>query len=377
MKKTAITVLKFAVSFGILFFIANKVGARNLWETLRETNLAFFAAAVLTYLGVQALSTYRWYLLLRPLRLQIPFTRILSMYFLGMYFNLFLPTAIGGDAVRIYYLNKEIKSLSKSSMTVFLDRDLGMCALLLIATVVAALAGTAINGVALAPIFALIMLAFALANLAIFYKPTYDLLHKLLSLTKMKSVDEKVEKLFKSVNAYRGQYGVISGAVILSLIIQMGGIFANVLVARSIGITTANGWVDFLVFIPAISLISMNPLSVAGTGWREYSYIILFASVGVTDHLAASLGLLWLGVMIAISLPGGVIYVLQGINRKEIEQEISLHDNDTGELEAPAHEFGKDHPAKKDEFGREARQTGEEARQQLAISDDALEPGKP
>ena len=84
---------------------------------------------------------------------------------------------------------------------------------------------------------------------------------------------------------------------------------------------------DFLVFIPAISLIDMNPLSVAGTGWREYSFIILFQSVGAEEHAAASLGLLWLGVIVP-RVCGGIIYVMQGINRKELEQEISQHEND-------------------------------------------------
>jgi uncharacterized protein (TIRG00374 family) len=311
MKKTVITVLKFVVSFGILFFIARKVGAQTLWETLRKAHLWPFVAAILSYFAVQGLSAYRWFILLRPLGLKISYLRILSLYFLGMYFNLFLPTAIGGDAVRIYYLHKEARRLSHATASVFLDRDLGMGALLIMATIVAAFAGTSINGVALAPIFAVISVAFILANLAIFYRPTYNLLHRLLSLTKMKSVDDKVESLFNSVNAYRGQGKVLGIALLLSLIIQVGGVYSNILVAESIGLKTANGMFDFLVFIPAISLISMNPISVAGTGWREYSYKVLFESVGATEPQAVALGLLWLGVMVATSLPGGIIYVLK------------------------------------------------------------------
>ncbi len=311
MKKTVITVVKFIVSFGILFFIARKVGAKNLWETLRAAHLYYFAAAILAYFIVQGLSAYRWYVLLKPLGLKIGYPKILSLYFLGIYFNLFLPTAIGGDAVRIYYLHKEAKRLSHSTASVFLDRDLGMGALLIMATIVATFAGTSLNGVALAPIFGLISIAFILANLAIFYRPTYNLLHRALSLTKMKSVDEKVESLFNSVNAYRGQGKVLTIALLLSLIIQVGGVYANILVAKSIGLQTANGWLDFLVFIPAISLISMNPISVAGTGWREYSYQVLFKSVGASELSAAALGLLWLGVMVATSLPGGIIYILK------------------------------------------------------------------
>ena len=311
MKKTVITVLKFLVSFGILAYIANKVGAAALWETIRKAHLFPFIAAVLSYFVVQGLSAYRWYLLLKPLGLKIGFPRILSLYFLGMYFNLFLPTAIGGDAVRVYYLHKEAKRLSHATASVFLDRDLGMGALLLIATLVATFAGTSINGVALAPIFALISIAFIAANLVIFYKPSYNLLHRLLSKTKMQSVDHKVESLFTSVNAYRGQSKLMLAAFIISCVIQVGGIYSNILVAQAIGMTTQNGWFDFLVFIPAISLISMNPLSVAGTGWREYSYKIFFHSVGASETQAAALGLLWLGVMIITSLPGGIIYIFQ------------------------------------------------------------------
>jgi len=316
MKKTVITVLKFAVSFGILAYIANKVGAATLWSTIRDTHISYFIIAVLSYFVVQGLSAYRWYLLLKPLGLKIGFPRILALYFLGMYFNLFLPTAIGGDAVRVYYLHKEAKRLSHATASVFLDRDLGMGALLLIATLVAAFAGTSINGVALAPIFVLISIAFIAANLAIFYRPTYNLLHRLMSKTKMESVDHKVESLFSSVNAYRGQSKLMLAAFVISMIIQIGGVGSNMLIADAIGMQTKNGWIDFLVFIPAISLISMNPLSVAGTGWREYSYKIFFASVALAEAnvavaQAATLGLLWLAVMIITSLPGGIIYILK------------------------------------------------------------------
>ncbi len=332
MKKTVITVVKFIVSFGILFFIARKVGAQTLWETLRKAHVWPFVAAILAYFAVQGLSAYRWYILLKPLGLKIGYPKILSLYFLGMYFNLFLPTAIGGDAVRIYYLHKEARRLSHSTASVFLDRDLGMGALLIMATIVAAFAGTSINGIALAPIFALISVAFILANLAIFYRPTYNLLHRALSLTKMKSVDEKVESLFNSVNAYRGQGKVLTTALILSLIIQVGGVYSNILVAQSIGLETANGWFDFLVFIPAISLISMNPISVAGTGWREYSYKVLFESVGATEPQAVALGLLWLGVMVATSLPGGIIYILKGNaspnSSDDVESDITAVNNE-------------------------------------------------
>jgi uncharacterized membrane protein YbhN (UPF0104 family) len=194
------------------------------------------------------------------------------------------------------------------------------------ATLVAAYGGTRIppeNGVLLAPLFGLIGVAFIAANLALFYRPSYKLLHRLLSLFRMKRADEKVERLFEAVNSYRGEWGLAAVTLIISLGVQFGCAFVNILAASAIGLHTQHGWIDYMVFIPAIGLIGMIPLSVNGAGWREASYILLFKSVAVgvdadhATHLAATLSLLWLGIVVVTSLPGGIIYLVRGGRARE------------------------------------------------------------
>jgi uncharacterized protein (TIRG00374 family) len=317
MKKTAILLLKVAVSVGLFAYIFHKVDARHLWEIMRTAKFSFLAGAIVVYLVIQVLSAYRWRLLLIPLQMEVPFRKLLAYYFLGMYSNLFLPSAIGGDVVRVYYLNKVTRRLSGSSTSVFLDRDLGLAALLLIATVVAALTGMSFNGVALAPIFGLISVAFIGANLVIFYKPSYRLLHKLLSLLRMKKVDEKVERLFESVNSYRGAWRVLLLSLVVSILIQLGGVLVNLLNGWAIGLQTRGGATDYMVFIPAIMLIIMIPLSIGGLGWRELSFIAFFKSVGATEAQAVTLALLWFAVQVVTSLPGGIIYISEVVRKKE------------------------------------------------------------
>jgi len=313
MKKTALTALKLTVSVGILAYIFLKVvDIRHLWGNLKGANYSLLIVAVGCYFLVQGLSAYRWYLLLKPQGIKTGYPKILSLYFLGMYFNFFLPSAIGGDVFRVYYLNKETGRLSASTASVFLDRDIGMGGLLLVATTVSAFSGTSFKGVPLAPIFALIGVAFILANLALFYRPTYNLLHRLLIVFKMKSADEKVERLFDSVNSYRGQWGLIAIAMLLSIGVQVGCVFVNILAASAIDLRTNNGWVDYLVFMPAIGLLSMMPISAGGAGWREASYILLFQSAGAAPDKAATLSILWMAVIVCTSLPGGIIYLRQG-----------------------------------------------------------------
>ena len=301
---------------GILVYIFTRVvHIGDLWTNLKDANITYLVAAVLVYFVVQSLSAYRWYLLLKPIGIQTGFPKILSLYYLGMYFNFFLPSAIGGDVFKIYYLNKETGRLGASTTSVFLDRDIGMAGLLVSATFVAIFSGIRVppeNGVLLAPLFGLVGIAFIVANLALFYRRSYDLLHRLLSLFRMKKADEKVQRLFDSVNSYRGEWGLVANTLIISLGVQVGCAIVNMLAANAIGLQTQHGWIDYMVLIPAIGLISMIPLSVNGTGWREASYILLFQSVGAETHQAAALSLLWLGIVVVTSLPGGIIYLARG-----------------------------------------------------------------
>src|SRR5262245_28767816 len=322
MKKAITLAVKIGVSLALYAYILKKVDVGTLWQKTKTADATYVLAAILIYLLVQVISAYRWYCLLRPLGISVPFSRIVGLYFVGMFSSLFLPAVIGGDVVKIYYLNKEARSLTGATTTVFLDRDLGLGALLVIATIAAALGGTQFNGVALAPVFGLILIAFGLTNLALFYRPTYNLLHRALKVFKLKRSDEKVERLFSSFNSYRGQASVIALATVLSFVIQIGGIAVNVMAGSSIGLHTDRGVIDYLVFIPAISLISMVPISINGMGWREAAYVVLFTSAGGDRSSAAMLALLWLVVLVVTSLPGGVIYAFQGVKRSPADTEL-------------------------------------------------------
>jgi hypothetical protein len=88
----------------------------------------------------QAISTLKWRILLAPVDLSTPYLRLLGFYFTGMFFNLFLPTIVGGDAVKALLLARETGAPARATMSVFMERNTGLCALLLIALVAAYLA---------------------------------------------------------------------------------------------------------------------------------------------------------------------------------------------------------------------------------------------
>ena len=95
---------------------------------LSRARLDLAIAGVLLYAAGQSISAWRWKILLGPVQLQASYPRLLSFYFTGMFFNLFLPTIVGGDAVKALLLSRETGATARSTMSVFMERDLGLCA---------------------------------------------------------------------------------------------------------------------------------------------------------------------------------------------------------------------------------------------------------
>ena len=70
------------------------------------------------------MSSWKWQILLQPVRLDVPFLKVLAFYFTGMFFNLFLPTVVGGDAVKAVLLARETGSAARATTSVFMERNL-------------------------------------------------------------------------------------------------------------------------------------------------------------------------------------------------------------------------------------------------------------
>ena len=86
---------------------------------------------ILLYMAGQAMSTLKWRLLLGPVGPvdAIP-ARCSAFTSPGMFFNLFLPTIVGGDAVKAVLLARETGAPARATMSVFMERNTGLCALL-------------------------------------------------------------------------------------------------------------------------------------------------------------------------------------------------------------------------------------------------------
>ena len=125
-------VLKLLVLIFLTYFLLNKLDMAKIKNAFIETNKFYFILALLFFIVSQFISSLRLKFLLLKMDIQIGSFNNFKLYLLGMFYNLFLPGGIGGDAFKIIKYS-EIKNTSKKSLIKLLvgDRLSGLIILIL------------------------------------------------------------------------------------------------------------------------------------------------------------------------------------------------------------------------------------------------------
>jgi conserved hypothetical protein len=319
MKKTKpvlIFLLKLLVSAGLIAYFLSRIHIERFLQTFRSANFSYIALALGVYLVTQCVSAVRWTVLSRPLGIKTPFRDLVQYYLIGMFFNLFAPSTVGGDVTRIYYLVKDEEAHAQgrpvttvhAAMSVLMDRAIGMVvlvwigalALLLfpyyavphtIRTVTFLLALGLLAGVALAP---------ALRR----FLPEDG--HQL------------AVKLRLALRSYRLHWRALMAAGMLSLVVHLIQAWMHTVMARALGLELPFSFC--LIVYPLVGTFSAIPISLNGLGLREGGYIFLLAVVGIGTEQAIAFGILLFLIVALDSLLGGLIFLFQQMPRPNAVQ---------------------------------------------------------
>ena len=109
-------------------------------EVLQQLPAWFYAGSLTVLTLGQVLYAYRWRVVLAGMGVDVPFSEVLRQYFIGIFFSNLMPTAVGGDASKVYYLGQR-SGFVQVTASVILDRLLGFVWLALIGAVLAWVVG--------------------------------------------------------------------------------------------------------------------------------------------------------------------------------------------------------------------------------------------
>ena len=300
-KKNILIIFKVLITTLFFIFILNKVDLDSTITLLRKTNTTFFFLALAIMTIEVLIANVRWKVILNQLEIKIPFLLALRYLWVGVFFNQALPSSVGGDAVRAYYLCKhEDYSIGLATIGVLLDRVVGMFGLVvLIIATTPLLFGLVVDPVVKWAIVAVMIGALSAISISM----VLDLIPNKLSHWKI--VQGLSAFSFKGRKIIFSYHGLMS--ILLSLLIHLIFIFAVWLLAIGMGLNIS--LLGMLLVVPITNLLMALPISIAGWGVREGVMIAGLGYLNVSAEAAFALSILYGLLMLVVSLPGLVDWI--------------------------------------------------------------------
>jgi uncharacterized membrane protein YbhN (UPF0104 family) len=292
----------------LLVLLFRKFDWASFQGAFSRTPLWFYFASLGVLIAGQALYVFKWGLVLGAMGLRVPFWRLAEQYLLGIFFNNFLPTMIGGDAARIYYLGRQ-EGYATITTSILVDRGLGFLSMaawgsalvwwLDITTPAFIVARRVLT------VLCIVLAAGLAAALTVRLAPIVALLRRVPLLGRAAEMLELVRKRGRPL---RQRPGVIAAVLLAGLLysVPFGWVYQTYF-RLSGGLAVP--YLAILLVLVAIAILSNIPISVNGIGLREQLHYLLFGSLGVSKELAVGISVIIFSQFLILSVFGGLVWL--------------------------------------------------------------------
>ncbi len=306
MKKILFPILRVAVSCLLIVILVYIMRDKYdlILNALKGTRVSMFTLAFLAFLTAITLASLRLKLIINAQEITISLKEALSLTFIGYFFNNFLPTAIGGDVIKAYYLSKKTELKMGAYTSVFVDRVTGLITMIFTAFIALAFAKNQVTDKMIKySIYGVTLLSLA----AIIFVTNKNIAKKFsFLLFFLKPVEDKLIKVYNVVHKYKHHKALMLQSFVISFISQVLFFISLGILAFSIG--EHMSILDILLRSPLISAVSLLP-SINGLGLREGATVMFFGPL-IGKENAFAVSILWLVILLITSIIGGVIYGL-------------------------------------------------------------------
>lgn len=263
-------VIKILVTLICGWYLASRLDFKATWALMKQASSVWILTAAIFFALSKWVSALRLQFYFKNIKASISHKANLRLYWLGMFYNLFLPGGIGGDAYKVILL-KRSKGYDPKSLTaaVLLDRVSGVAALGILAT---------INFFILfypqqVAFYAVASAAVGLVLLYLFVKKIFPSFHPSFFTTFW-----------------------------LGLLVQCLQICCIWAIMHSLNIENAQ--TEYLLLFLVSSVIAILPFTIGGLGAREVVFLWGSTYFALTKETSVSISLLFYLITVFVSLPG-------------------------------------------------------------------------
>jgi len=318
-KRLVRVALTLAVTGGCLAYILWQLDVRKTAHILVHSNLAWFAGAVAVMLGGVPPMAYRWQKLLEARGIRERLGWLMRAYLVSYTAGQVLPTAVGGDASRIFETSRRHAGrLGDLTAIVLLERALGGVATLALAAVGFALAVGRYDVGAYLWIEAAFVVGTLVLGVLFFSHRARGLLRRFVPFLRRLRVERPLRALYEGVHVFRRHLRLMIWISVLTLGVQAVRVLAIWMAGRAVGIDLSPR--PYYVMGPLLFLVILVPFTINGLAVREAFFVSFLTQLGVDKESALACGFLFFVVTIALALPGAVILAvenLRGVSRPQ------------------------------------------------------------
>jgi glycosyltransferase 2 family protein len=302
---------KIAVSLGLIVYLLSLVDLQALWQLIVGADFWLLLLALGLYIGAITLGCVKWVMLLQPLQMSAPFSELLAYTFVGLFFGNVLPSNLGGDVVRAYDLATATRRPEDAAISVLVDRLMGLVAYFAAAVVMAVVTLLLLGGsMEMETIIVWVLIGFGalLFGLALLFSRRLTMRGAFLfDLPLLRAFRPTALRIFHALQAYRNSYGTLVRALTVSLAVMLLSSVVQLTIGRALGLAIPALY--FFLFNPLIAFVLVVPVSVNGIGLKEAAFVFFFGLVGVARSEALSISLVFHAIIVASSLPGGLLWL--------------------------------------------------------------------
>jgi glycosyltransferase 2 family protein len=272
-KKLLKTLLQILVTSAALYLVLRKTDVAKLGSIIRNANPWYLLLSLLFFNISKVINAVRLNRFFKAIGIELSAMYSLKLYYLGMFYNLFLPGGVGGDGYKIYVLQKNhgLKMINVFH-AVFWDRLSGIIALIFLSLTLLQPSSFAIYLPHLVPYAWMVLIAIY---------PLAFLLNKLF---------------------YKQFIEVFTITAIESLLIQIAQVISVFFILKAL---SQNAHViDYLAIFLISTIATIIPLTIGGAGAREITFFYLLGFIHLETNAGVALSLIFFAVSALSSLAG-------------------------------------------------------------------------
>jgi len=289
------------------------VDLRGVAERMRQADLGYWLLTVFFGLAALTFMARRWQLMVRRDGAEASWGLLFVYYLESCFFNLFLPSAIGGDLFRGVQIYGRLGGARQAAVNIFTERLIGVWSVCLLGGV-----GLPLYRAEQASLVQAILVTYTVVlvvSILLVSRAAQGGVNGVLRALHLERLAEIHRLALVQFRNYLTAPRLLAELILVSHLMQFTMIISPYCVGFSAHIALELPF--YMLAMPIIWIVSLIP-ALGGTGPREVSFVYLLVAAGANREAAVAAAGLLLASIVARGLLGGLVALRRVVSRSSV-----------------------------------------------------------